>query len=395
MIIIVLSERKSKLKVIKNFKAKSSKEESDFDIAIIGASIAGSMAAYLLGKNGLRVALIDKCTFPRRKPCGEGLSTLGLEVLTRQGLSDWPNYVPHMPYRGFRLSAKKHSRILCSSGTSGLSVQRSLLDHFLLSRALSTGSVAPFLGAPVHTLKADGEVSVGKEQIYARHIILANGTNSALASALGSKVVRMAAPRMGISATFKGSFQVEPNLVNIFIYKHFEVYCTALANGRLNLSILAPFIHGPNLRQLILDPSLQQRVFNELNFSGELELVPLGRAPIANIRRNSFIGSTLLIGDALEEFDPIAGMGMSHALISAELAAQAIISIEQKEMDRFNAFKRYDVMRERAAKRIRYFTRFCYRLLRASHRVPSLLNLAASPVGQAVTRKFYTREVRI
>ncbi len=45
-----------------------------FDVIVVGAGPAGSTCAYLLGKSGINVALLDKEKFPRRKLCG-GLLT--------------------------------------------------------------------------------------------------------------------------------------------------------------------------------------------------------------------------------------------------------------------------------------------------------------------------------
>ena len=41
-----------------------------YDVVIVGAGPAGSTAAYYLGMQGYRVALVDKKSFPRHKPCG-------------------------------------------------------------------------------------------------------------------------------------------------------------------------------------------------------------------------------------------------------------------------------------------------------------------------------------
>src|SRR5512145_276573 len=51
------------------------------DVAICGAGPAGSYAAYLLARQGLDVALIDKAVFPREKPCGGALSRKALELV--------------------------------------------------------------------------------------------------------------------------------------------------------------------------------------------------------------------------------------------------------------------------------------------------------------------------
>ena len=45
-----------------------------FDVIVIGAGPAGAAAAHVAARTGLRVALIDRKTFPREKLCG-GLIT--------------------------------------------------------------------------------------------------------------------------------------------------------------------------------------------------------------------------------------------------------------------------------------------------------------------------------
>jgi len=46
-----------------------------FDVAVVGAGPAGSVAAYMAATRGLRVALIDRQAFPRDKPCGDGIGS--------------------------------------------------------------------------------------------------------------------------------------------------------------------------------------------------------------------------------------------------------------------------------------------------------------------------------
>jgi geranylgeranyl reductase family protein len=45
-----------------------------YDVLIVGGGPAGSMAAINLVGNGLRVAILDRASFPRLKPCGGGIS---------------------------------------------------------------------------------------------------------------------------------------------------------------------------------------------------------------------------------------------------------------------------------------------------------------------------------
>ena len=66
-----------------------------YDVCIIGASIAGSSLALRVGREGLKVALIDKAQFPRRKACGEGLSAIGRNCLEELGLISQVKQAPH------------------------------------------------------------------------------------------------------------------------------------------------------------------------------------------------------------------------------------------------------------------------------------------------------------
>jgi len=45
-----------------------------YKVVCVGAGPSGSLCAYLLAKAGISVALIEKKSFPRIKPCGGGLS---------------------------------------------------------------------------------------------------------------------------------------------------------------------------------------------------------------------------------------------------------------------------------------------------------------------------------
>lgn len=68
----------------------SSLPSPDYDVAIIGAGPAGSATAiaYKRAAPDLRIALVDKATFPRDKPCGDGLGPGAVEVLSELGVSE-------------------------------------------------------------------------------------------------------------------------------------------------------------------------------------------------------------------------------------------------------------------------------------------------------------------
>ena len=44
------------------------------DVVIVGAGPAGALAALVLARQGARVRLVDRATFPRPKLCGDSLN---------------------------------------------------------------------------------------------------------------------------------------------------------------------------------------------------------------------------------------------------------------------------------------------------------------------------------
>jgi flavin-dependent dehydrogenase len=57
-----------------------------YDAIIVGAGPAGATAAYFMGKKGMKVALIDKKSFPRHKPCGDAWCKPALDILEEMGV---------------------------------------------------------------------------------------------------------------------------------------------------------------------------------------------------------------------------------------------------------------------------------------------------------------------
>ena len=59
---------------------------SSFDLIVIGAGPAGGTAALTAARAGLRVAIVEKCSFPRRKVCGEFISATTWPLLDEIGV---------------------------------------------------------------------------------------------------------------------------------------------------------------------------------------------------------------------------------------------------------------------------------------------------------------------
>ncbi|MCB1206194.1 MAG: FAD-dependent monooxygenase, partial [Verrucomicrobiae bacterium] len=151
-----------------------------YDVAVIGASISGATAAGFLGREGLRVALIDRDEFPRRKACGEGLSEIAIEALGRLGLRCKLDALEGTPFYSYRIDLGRRDFVFSSPGRrrlKGVGIQRWHLDRLLVEQAGSLASVNTFFGSGVEEIvRPDGIATIrlkSGEEIRARRLVLA------------------------------------------------------------------------------------------------------------------------------------------------------------------------------------------------------------------------------
>lgn len=109
---------------------------SEWDVIVIGAGPAGSMAATLLARQGLRTLLVEKRPFPRYKVCGACLNPLSLSLLRAAGLEHVT--ADAVPLDRFWLQAPGGTLQLDLPGSASLS--REQLDARLAQAAIDAGA---------------------------------------------------------------------------------------------------------------------------------------------------------------------------------------------------------------------------------------------------------------
>jgi flavin-dependent dehydrogenase len=354
-----------------------------FEIAIVGGSIAGSSLAIRLGRAGISTVIIDKARFPRRKACGEGLSDVALENLSELDLVEDLLKEEHHPFYGYRACLGKYHVDIAYreprlSKPKGCGIQRNILDNFLFKQLKQFPSVESILGKKVKEISRDDKgyvLELDDQILHSEYLVLADGANSSFAKRLGVPCKSGKSPSWGISWMFEGNFSSPINSVVVIIKNGYEIYCTPVSENRINVCYLA---RKHKLLEISDKKAALREIKQELRkarFSGIPLDRPLGIGPIGCSKRPIFHERILLVGDALESLDPISGMGMTHALISSKLVANALQLILREESEAEATLATLAKQREVAVRPFRGFTRLTGFLLRSTRNHGRILDI--------------------
>jgi menaquinone-9 beta-reductase len=111
--------------------------ERRWDVAVVGAGPAGSLAAYELARRGATVLLVDKAAFPRWKVCGACINGRALSILRQSGLESLVVRRGAVPLSRFRMHAG--GNVADVPLPEGAALSREALDSALVEAAVAAG----------------------------------------------------------------------------------------------------------------------------------------------------------------------------------------------------------------------------------------------------------------
>jgi geranylgeranyl reductase family protein len=312
------------------------------DVLVVGAGPAGSSAAAWAARSGLDVLLADSATFPRDKPCGDGLTPRAVAELRRLGLSAWLS--GRAVNRGLRAAGFGQTLYLPWPGGSlpahGGAVPRTELDATIRDVAIASGAKAVEGARAVDVEFSGGRVEAvvlrrGADTvtITCRRLVVADGARSQLGRRLGRTWHRDTAYGVAARGYVDSARSDDP-----WISSHLELRGTQgellsgygwvfpLGDGQVNIGVgtlaTASRPAEVNLRHL-LDHYAALRA-DDWQLSGPVRapwsaLLPMGGA-VSGVAGPNWV----LVGDAAGCVNPLNGEGIDYGLETGRLAAELL-----------------------------------------------------------------------
>jgi geranylgeranyl reductase family protein len=313
-----------------------------YDVIVVGAGPAGSIAAYECTKRGLTTLLLEKSLIPREKPCGGAVMYRGIRILR----GHLPRNLVEQKIYGLRFALPNGAKSeFISDKMIGITVLRDRFDEYLAKRAVDAGSEllenTPVIHASTSNDSALVRLKDGRE-FRSNFLIGADGVNSIVSRSLGLRPQRKDLTKVGLG--MESDFYVGTDGVNQAMNGNPSVLEIIPAEDRISYGWVFPKrehlaigVAGSGVHMRALRPTFDR-------FYKSLEQ-KIGIPLTLKKRRTSFLGGdglgsvnvvdrAILVGDAAGFVDPMMGEGIAYAMQSSIFAADVIDSaIEEGKYD--------------------------------------------------------------
>lgn len=333
----------------------------DFDVIIIGARVAGSALATLLGQYGHRILILDKATFPSDTLSTHFFRAPSLKVFEQVGVFDQILLTsPKLINSFYDFDGQVSSQPVKDSGDYNyyLCVRRITLDDILIKRLQREATVEFHQGATLDELIWEEERVAGVRwhetdrhlEAKARVVIGADGFYSQVAKQV-NPIVEHSEPvnRAMYYAYFQGLQSQDGPAAEFHLRGNHLVYVFPTDNSLTLIAASVPITEFDGFRK---DP--QRRLIMELEAlptlapclrRAELFGSIKGAGNIPGYMRIPYGQGWALVGDAETIQDPWSGRGIDHASTHAALLADYLHIWLSGETGWEQAMKQYHAAR--------------------------------------------------
>lgn len=395
---------------------------SDYDVVVVGASIAGCTTAIFLGRAGASVALVESHSDPRtfKRMCTHLIQPSASPTIQRLGLSE-----------SFQRAGATHNDLniwtrygwICAATEDAPSpmreyptwnLRRETFDPMLRELAATTEGVDLLLGHTVTELVRDGagsgqgaaritgvvarERNGSEHQLRGKLVVAADGRESTIAKLADEPARQKPHNRFGYFAHYRDTPLVTGDSSQMWLLDPDVAYAFPTDGG---LTLLACMPHKDRLPEYRSDPEQAMiRLFESLPEGPRLdpekrESKLMGKLEMPNLTRRQTRPGLAFVGDAALAADPLWGVGCGWALQSGEWLAESLAGALGNQADVERGLEVYSRRHHKALaahEKVcsdystgRKFNRFERLLYRGAARDPELAGRMALMGGRWIT----------
>jgi geranylgeranyl reductase family protein len=318
------------------------------DVLVVGGGPAGASAAYWLAEAGHDVVVAERKVFPRDKTCGDGLTPRAVKQLADMGVED-AIARDHHRFDGLRAVAHGITLELAWPEhpiypSHGYVVRRRDLDQLVADNAVKAGAtlwqgaevVAPLTSRGLVTGAAVKRKDTGAvEEVSARYVVVADGSNSRFGRALGTTRNKAYPQGMAIRGYYESPLHDDPWIESCLDLRDRNGnslpgygWVFPVGDGTINvgMGLLSTFRDwkSVNTSHLMHEWAATAPEHWGITPEGRVGEPTGGRLPMgASIGPR--VGPTwLAVGDAAGSVNPFNGEGIDYAYETGRLAADVL-----------------------------------------------------------------------
>ena len=310
------------------------KNNTTFDVIIVGGGLAGLTNAIHLSKFKQRVLLIEKNSYPKHKVCGEYISNEVLPYLNSLGID--PIKEGAKKISKVQVSTTKGNLIKGVLPLGGFGMSRYFLDSLLLKKARFNG---------VQVLKDSVDSICFKNGVFtvqtkdsksfqSKITIGAFGKRSILDLKMDREFIKKKSPYLAVKLHVKGDFP--ENLIALHNFKGGYCGVSKVENNSINLCYITEynsFKKHKNItdfqKQVVFKNKHLKKIFEE---STSVFEKPLTISQISFETKKPVENHIIMCGDTAGMIHPLCGNGMGMAITSARLASVRILQFLNGEI---------------------------------------------------------------